>query len=164
MSQPNTTVVAAKRRERGLSVIEQRRRDEEAELLRATVKRKVAAKNGKRVSRKLMQATGGKAMKTGMLLARARLTSATGGVIAAHQRQNSLLAKGTFRDAERLAREGPVGSLSVSEMPRRKDATTDAAAAKHAGCFRSWMKRALKAKVCWHGYRLALCVHARVRL
>ena len=49
MSQPNTTVVAAKRRERGLSVIEQRRRDEEAELLRATVKRKVAAKNGKRV-------------------------------------------------------------------------------------------------------------------
>lgn len=44
MSQPNTTVVAAKRRERGLSVIEQRRRDEEAELLRATTAEFAASK------------------------------------------------------------------------------------------------------------------------
>ena len=53
--------------------------------------------------------TGGKATKTGMVLARAQLTTSPSGVVAAQERQAALLGKGKYRKAEDLAGEGPVG-------------------------------------------------------
>ena len=52
--------------------------------------------------------SGGKATKTGTVLARAQLQPAHGGVVAAQERRTALLAKGMFREAELLAQEGPV--------------------------------------------------------
>ena len=46
---------------------------------------------------------GGKAVKTGTLLARAQLAAAPSGVIAAQERQTSLLGKGRYRKAETVA-------------------------------------------------------------
>ena len=56
--------------------------------------------------------SGGKATKTGTVLARAQLQPAHGGVIAAQERRTALLAKGMFREAEMLAQVAPVGSLA----------------------------------------------------
>jgi hypothetical protein len=67
-----------------------------------------------------VKVTGGKAKKTGMVLARAQLSASTSGVVAAQQRQDSLLGKGRYRDAEKLASEAPVGTLSTKDMPKRK--------------------------------------------
>ena len=43
--------------------------------------------------------TGGKAMKTGMVLARAKLPAAVSGISATRDRQNTMLSKGVYRDA-----------------------------------------------------------------
>ena len=64
--------------------------------------------------------TGGKASKTGTVLARAQLASSPPGVVAAKERQTALLGKGKYRDAEAVAREGPVGSLATKNMPNHK--------------------------------------------
>jgi len=93
-----------------------------------------------------MKVTGGKSKKTGMVLARAQLEASTGGVVAAQQRQNSLLGKGRYRDAETLAREAPVGTLRTKDMPKRKQAKTKAAQAAHGVDFRAWMDRTFQRK------------------
>ena len=59
------------------------------------------------------QVTGGKARKTGMLLARAKLGTATSEVAATRDRQSTLLSKGRYRDAELTAREAPTGTLNI---------------------------------------------------
>ena len=148
---------AAKKRQRGPTVSD-RLRTEEAQQMAAgaqasrKAEKAMAGKDGVRPS------SDGKARKTGMVLARAKLSSTTGGVVAAQERANSLLGKGTFRDAETLARQGPVGSLSTKDMPKRKDATSATAKAKHGKDFRAWMARALKSKVRDH---LGICIGER---
>ena len=77
-------------------------------------------------------------MKTGMVLARAQLGESASGVVAARERQSSLLSKGVYRNAEAVAREAPVGTLATKEMPKRKEATD---AAEHERAFDSWMQR-----------------------
>ena len=59
----------------------------------------------RRVSfRASMRVTGGKATKTGMVLARAQLSSSQTGVVAAQERQSALLGKGMYRKAETVER------------------------------------------------------------
>ena len=87
-------------------------------------------------------------VKTGMVLARAQLLSqSSGGVVAARDRQNTLLGKGLYRKAEQVAREAAIGTLSAKDMPKRKDAKDAAAKAMHPKAFGTWMRGALSAKV-----------------
>ena len=89
--------------------------------------------------------SGGKATKTGTVLARAQLQPAHGGVIAAQERRTALLAKGMFREAELLAQEGPVGLLATKDMPRNKgrQVTNDVFRAR----FGEWLRSSLGTKV-----------------
>ena len=88
--------------------------------------------------------TGGKATKTGMVLARAQLTTSPSGVVAAQERQAALLGKGKYRKAEDLAREGPVGSLATNTMPKHKGKAGSVEQFRKS--FGQWMRTALKAK------------------
>ena len=90
------------------------------------------------------KATGGKARKTGMLLARAKLGTATSELAATRDRQAALLSKGTFRDAELTAREAPTGTLNVATMPKRKDAVS---AAAHKEAMKARMRQTYSGKV-----------------
>ena len=143
-------------RDRGPSVTERRRAEELTLLTRPqhSQTKKVAVEQ---------PVSDGKSKKTGFLLARAKLSPTTGGVVAAQQRRNSLLSKGKFRDAEKLAREAAVGSLNAKEMPKRKDATTQAKVDEHAQSFRSWMQRSLKVKVRTTAPHERVCQHKRRR-
>ena len=67
-------------------------------------------------------ATGGKALKTGMVLARARLAGATSEIPATRDRQSALLGKGDYRDSEKVGREAAIGTLKTSDMPKLKNA------------------------------------------
>ena len=105
--------------------------------------------------------SGGKATKTGMVLARAQLTTSPSGVVAAQERQAALLGKGKYRKAEDLAREAPTGSLSTSRMPKHKGKQGSEVQFKKA--FGTWMRTTLKAKVrrarsCAPSCVLMLCV------
>ena len=90
------------------------------------------------------QVTGGKARKTGMLLARAKLGTATSEVAATRDRQSTLLSKGRYRDAELTAREAPTGTLNIASMPKRKEAVSTAAQKE---AMNTWMKKTYSGKV-----------------
>ena len=92
-----------------------------------------------------MSVTGGKATKTGMVLARAQLSMTQTGVVAAQERQSALLGKGKYRKAETVAREAPVGTLATKDMPKRKGMKGSEADFKKR--FGTWMRTALSAKV-----------------
>ena len=84
-----------------------------------------------------------------MVLARAQLSASSSGVVAAESRQNALLGKGKFRKAEHVAREAPVGSLNIKNMPRRKNAAKSVEAQeKFKKSFGSWLRSSLSGKVC----------------
>ena len=136
--------LSAKRRERGPSVLE-RRRAEEAAVDAAEAA--AAAPRRRAVNRPVVEVecTGGKSMKTGMVLARAQLSESASGVLAARERQMALLGKSEYREAEKVAREAPVGSLSTKAMPKKKNAGKDAA--QHQKAFGAWMREALSGKV-----------------
>ena len=87
---------------------------------------------------------GSKAWKTGMVLTRAKLGTATSEIAATRDRQSALLSKGMFRDAEKVAREAATGTLKTSRMPKRKNAVGTSA---HQAEFRHWMKQTLSGKV-----------------
>ena len=89
--------------------------------------------------------TGGTATKTGMVLARAQLSSSQTGVVAAQERQSALLGKGKYRKAETVAREAPVGTLATKDMPKRKG--MKGSEADFQKRFGTWMRTALSAKV-----------------
>ena len=57
--------------------------------------------------------TGGKGYKTGMVLARAKLPRGTSEIAATRDRQKTLLSKGQYRDAEKVARESTSGMPGV---------------------------------------------------
>ena len=85
--------------------------------------------------------TGGKAYKTGMVLA-------TSEIAATRERQevkNTLLSKGRYRDAEKVAREASVGTLKTASMPKKRNA--DGGAEEHQTAFYKWMRSALGGKV-----------------
>ena len=90
--------LAAQQRVRGPSVL-QRRAAEEAALRAANPPRppRAAQKDGHDAVGARGKVERGVSMKTGMVLARARLGSSTGGVVAAQERQASLLSKGTSK-------------------------------------------------------------------
>ena len=96
------------------------------------------------VKAKPAEVVGGKAMKTGMVLARARLPSATSGVPAMRDRQNAMLSKGKYRDAEKVGKEAPIGTLSTAGKQTRHDFEDKA---EHRQKFRAWMKAGLTGKV-----------------
>ena len=60
--------------------------------------------------------TGGKSIKTGVVLARTQLSEASNGVIAAREKQTTLLGKGLYCEAEKLAREAAVSTLSTKHV------------------------------------------------
>ena len=91
------------------------------------------------------QVTGGKSCKTGMVLARAKLPRATSGIAATRDRQNALLGKGEHRDAEKVASEAPVGTMTSASRPKRKD--SEHGSKGHKEAFYTWMKKALHGKV-----------------
>ena len=82
-----------------------------------------------------------------MVLARAQLTASANGVIAARDRQNALLSKGSYREAEKVAREAPVGTLAIKDMPKRKDAKSAEEQAQFKQKYRAWMRASLSSKV-----------------
>ena len=104
---------------------------------RAAKKPKKAAKAAPAV-----KVSGGKAFKTGMALARAKCPSAESENAATRDRQRTLLSKGQYRDAEKVAREAAVGALSTP--PKLKDATDRA---EHQKEMDLWKKRSLTGKV-----------------
>ena len=89
-----------------------------------------------------VKVSGGKAFKTGMALARAKCSSAESENAATRDRQRTLLSKGQYRDAEKVAREAAVGTLSTP--PKLKDATDRA---EHQKEMDVWKKRSLSGKV-----------------
>ena len=89
--------------------------------------------------------TGGKGYKTGMVLARAKLPRGTSEIAATRDRQKTLLSKGQYRDAEKVAREASAGTLKTGTMPKKRDAK--GADSEHEKAFYSWMKTALGGKV-----------------
>ena len=128
---------AAKSRVRGPTVLQR----QAAEPVPRTAAARPAGKN----TTTTMAVSGGVAKKTGMVLARAKIAPGSGGVAATRDRQNALLSKGFGRKAEAVAREGAVGSLATSTMPKKRD-TPDAA--EHTSRMRTWMKTSLTRKVC----------------
>ena len=146
--------MSAKQRVRGPTVLERQRAEEEAALRveLARPSRKSVWPSGVTRSEKGSETavSGGKSFKTGMVLARAQLSQSSGGIVAACDRQNTLLGKGLYRKAEQVAREAAVGTLSAKDMPKRKDAKDAAAKAMHPKAFGTWMRGALSAKV-WPG-------------
>ena len=80
-----------------------------------------------------------------MVLARAQLSTTETGIVAAQERQLSLLSKGKYRKAEAVAQEAAVGSLATEKMPKHKGKSGTEAQFKQA--FGAWMRTALKAKV-----------------
>ena len=90
------------------------------------------------------QVTGGKARKTGMLLVRSKLGTATSEVAATRDRQSTLLSKGRFRDAELTAREAPTGTVNIASMPKRKEAVSTAAQKE---AMDAWLKKTYSGKV-----------------
>ena len=101
------------------------------------------------------KSSGGKSMKTGMVLARAELSQSSSGVVAARDRQTALVGKGLYREAEKVAREAPVGMLSTKDMPKRKDSAQKEA--QFEKTFESWMRSTLEAKVSISGNALCIC-------
>ena len=88
--------------------------------------------------------TGGKATKTGMVLARAQLVQSSSAIQATRDRQNAMLSKGAFRCAEKVGREAAVGTLRTASKPIRpafEDKET------HRKAFGDWMKTTLQEKV-----------------
>jgi len=106
---------------------------------------KGSIKKRRRSLRASSSVTGGKATKTGMVLARAQLSATQTGVVAAQERQSALLCKGKYRKAEMVAREAPVGSLVTKDMPKHKGMKGSQANFKKK--FGIWMRTALSAKV-----------------
>ena len=58
----------------------------------------------------------------GMVLARAKLGNTTSDIVATCDRHAALVSKGNFRDAAKVGREAPTGTLNTAELPKRKDA------------------------------------------
>ena len=134
----------AKQRKRGRSVLERRREEEAAAAAVESVRPRATAAPVENVAPQL-ESTGGKRRKSGMVLARAQLSASASGVVAAQERQDALLCKGTYREAEKVAREAPVGSLATKDMPKRK--ASEHSEAVFAKQFYGWMRKSLKAKV-----------------
>ena len=151
MASPATS---AKMRKRGPSVSERRRAEEAALHFQSLATNKslddVAdseARGSTGAAVEAQTATGGKSQKSGMVLARAQLTASANGVIAARDRQNALLSKGSYREAEKVAREAPVGTLAIKDMPKRKDAKSAEEQAQFKQKYRAWMRASLSSKV-----------------
>ena len=93
---PGSAALAAQSRKRGPSVLERLRNEEEAAASAA-----VAACTRPRKRRKLVVqaggigSSGGMAMKTGMVAARAMLAASSSGIVAAHDRQSALVGTGS---------------------------------------------------------------------
>jgi hypothetical protein len=135
-----------KQRQRGPSVLERRRM---AEIAAAPLQKSRVSSDGEKQSAPQVSSAGksspGKSMKTGMVLARAELSQSSSGVVAARDRQTALVGKGLYREAEKVAREAPVGMLSTKDMPKRKDSAQTEA--EYEKTFGSWMRSTLEAKV-----------------
>jgi len=143
---PGSAALAAQGRKRGPSVLERLRAEEDVAAQEAAAASARSVKRRKTVAASEVSAesTGGMVMKTGMVLARAKLAESASGIVAARDRQAALVGKGRYRDAEKVASESPVGTLATKEMPKRKDALSTA---QHKESFRLWMRDSLGAKV-----------------
>ena len=150
-----SAALAAKHRQRGPSVLERLRADEEAAAQAAAVASERWAK--RRKTAPLVQpppeCTGGMAMKTGMVLARAQLAESTSGVVAARDRQAALVGKGLYRQAEKVAQEQPVGTLATKDMPKRKGSALDkgrrsSRRPSQSGCARACTPRCARVRAC----------------
>ena len=105
---PSSAVeAAAQGRKRGPSVLDRLRAEEQAAAEQAAA---ASARSRKRRKTTVeaaseMASTGGMSMKTGMVLARAKLGESASGIVVAQDRQAALVGKGAYRDAEKVARE-----------------------------------------------------------
>ena len=150
--------LCAKSRERGPSVLE-RQAAEQAEL-DSRIQKPSARVEPAGAARKAPAVTGGKSVKTGMVLARAQLCESESGVVVARDRRSALVSKGRFREAEKVAREQAVGTLATKDMPKRKNAEAPAA---HKRAFGEWMRSALASKVRRRGMHARTAVRAACR-
>jgi len=143
---PSSAVEAAQGRKRGPSVLDRLRAEEQAAAEQAAA---ASARSRKRRKTTVEVASevasnGGMSMKTGMVLARAKLGESASGIVVAQDRQAALVGKGAYRDAEKVAREGPVGMLATKTMPKRN---ASASQLQFKAAFRAWMRESLGAKV-----------------
>ena len=141
---PRSAALAAKHRQRGPSVLERLRADEEAAAEKDAAASVRATKRLKTVAT-ACESSGGMAMKTGMVLARSQLYESTSGVVAARDRQAALVGKGQYRQAEKVAQEQALGTLATKDMPKRKGSTLDKAQFDEE--FTQWMRKNMHAKV-----------------
>ena len=151
-----SVVRAAQNRTRGPSVFERLRADEDAaadavdQAAVASARSRKQRKTVSAVEDVAVEGSGGMSMKTGMVLARAKLAESASGILVAQDRQAALVGKGAYREAEKVAREGPVGMLATKEMPKRKELSK----LRYESAFRKWMRDSLGAKVCSYSARL----------
>eukprot|EP00966_Prymnesium_polylepis_P113624 2627112-Prymnesium_polylepis.1 len=118
--------------------------DEHGASPAASMKRKPMPAKAKAAKAPPTVVTGGKARKTGFVLARAKLGTATSELAATRDRQSALLAKGAYREADKVGREAPTGTLQSKAKPKRKEAESLAA---HKAAFQAWMKQTFGGKV-----------------
>ena len=139
-------------RVRGPSVLQKRRMEEQSciaaeEAAAAAKRRKLSIPRSAR-SADISAVSSVKAIKTGMVLARAQLSEPASGVVAARERRSALIGKGTFRDSEMVGSEAPVGTLATKDMPKRKHEPRGAnATAQFKHKFKTWMRSKLTVKV-----------------
>ena len=138
---PMSAAKAVKARAAGLAAVDY---SEEKQATKPAAMAKRTAKSAKAKASAAAAVTGGESRKTGFALARAKLGTATSELAATRDRHSALLSKGTYRDAERVGREAPTGTLQTAAMPKRKDAESLAA---HKLAFQGWMKQTLSGKV-----------------
>ena len=138
---PMSAAKAVKARATGRAAVDY---SEEKQATKPAAMAKRTAKSAKAKASAAAAVTGGESRKTGFALARAKLGTATSEPAATRDRHSALLSKGTYRDAERVGREAPTGTLQTAAMPKRKDAESLAA---HKLAFQGWMKQTLSGKV-----------------
>jgi hypothetical protein len=140
LHEPKSAAKAVKERKQRAAAQLQQPATEQQLPARKQAKRKIAATAEAVV-------TGGKARKTGTVLARAQLPYSTAGTIigagAVADRQTTLLGKSTYRESEKVAREGAVGSMATDKMPRMRDACTEEEREETRKKMRVWKKENL---------------------
>ena len=144
-----TPAQSAKRRKRGPTVTERRLAEEAAAAAAEAARAPASNAEAEEEDEEQAVCSGGRSMKTGFALARATLSANpnSNGIVASRDRHRALLSKGLYRKTEKVAQEGPVGTLSTAKMPKRRDYTGEGAAARHQEAFDEWKRSALKGKV-----------------
>ena len=107
---PKSPALAAQQRKRGPTVLERMASEEAAARASKPPPQPRLALRPDGDADACSEVQRGASMKTGMVLSRARLGTAASGVVAAQERQASLLSKGVYRSAEKVVAQNRIRS------------------------------------------------------